>query len=67
MLARNMRQFTILASLCGGVTAFAGFWVAYQLDLPVGPTDVVLLGGVHATMWAAVKLFTKRPCVSARS
>ena len=60
LFARNMRQFTVLASLCGGVTAFTGFWIAYQLDLPVGPTDVVLLGGVYATVWAAMKLFTRR-------
>ncbi len=44
LFARNMRQFTILASLCGGVAAFLGFWIAYQYDLPVGPADVVLLG-----------------------
>src|SRR5205823_11998524 len=40
--ARNMRQFTILASVLGGATAFFGFWIAYRLDLPVGPTDVTL-------------------------
>jgi len=67
LFARNMRQFTVLASLCGGVTAFAGFWVAYQVDLPVGPTDVVLLGGVYATVWVAVKLFTRRQDISAKS
>ena len=30
LFARNMRQFTMLASLCGGAVAFIGFWVAYQ-------------------------------------
>jgi ABC-type Mn2+/Zn2+ transport system permease subunit len=44
LFARTMRQFTIFASLIGGVAAFTGFWIAYQWDLPVGPTDVVLLG-----------------------
>lgn len=44
LFARNMRQFTITASLLGGFSAFVGFWAAYQWDLPVGPTDVVLLG-----------------------
>ncbi len=47
LLARTMRQFALLASLIGGVTAFAGFWIAYRLDLPVGPTDVALLGVVY--------------------
>ncbi len=54
--ARNMRQFTILASLIGGVTAFLGFWIAYGWDLPVGPTDVVLLGVLYAVAWVIAKL-----------
>jgi ABC-type Mn2+/Zn2+ transport system permease subunit len=51
LFARNMRQFTILASLLGGAASFIGFWLAYQWDLPVGPTDVVLLGMIYATAW----------------
>jgi ABC-type Mn2+/Zn2+ transport system permease subunit len=47
LFARTMRQFTILASLIGGVSAFIGFWLAYQWDWPVGPTEVVLLGVVY--------------------
>ena len=43
--ARNMGQFVVIASLIGGVTALTGFCVAYRLDLPVGPADVMLLGG----------------------
>ncbi|HUN56261.1 MAG TPA: metal ABC transporter permease [Smithella sp.] len=50
-IARNMRQFAILAPLIGGVTAFFGFCIAYKLDLPVGPTDVVLLGALYAGIW----------------
>jgi ABC-type Mn2+/Zn2+ transport system permease subunit len=50
-IARNMRQFTVLASLIGGVAAFFGFCIAYKLDLPVGPTDVVLLGFLYAGVW----------------
>jgi len=50
-IARNMRQFTILAPLIGGVAAFFGFCIAYKLDLPVGPTDVVLLGALYAVTW----------------
>ncbi len=56
LFARNMRQFAVLASLMGGVVAFLGFWVAYQWDLPVGPTDVVLLGLLYAIAWLIAKL-----------
>jgi len=56
LFAHNMRQFTTLASLIGGAAAFFGFWIAYQCDLPVGPTDVVLLGGLYAAAWVIAKL-----------
>ena len=48
LFAKNMRQFVILASLIGGASAFVGFWIAYQWDCPIGPTDVVLLGIIYA-------------------
>jgi ABC-type Mn2+/Zn2+ transport system permease subunit len=57
LFARNMRQFAMLASLVGGAAAFLGFWTAYQWDLPVGPTDVVLLGLLYAAAWVIVKVF----------
>ena len=38
------------------VTAFFGFWIAYQLDLPVGPTDVVLLGVLYGVAWTVARL-----------
>jgi ABC-type Mn2+/Zn2+ transport system permease subunit len=60
LFAGNMRQFTTLASLVGGVAAFLGFWVAYQWDMPVGPTDVVLLGVLYSAAWVTVKLFLRR-------
>jgi ABC-type Mn2+/Zn2+ transport system permease subunit len=53
-IARSMRLFTLLASLIGGVTAFFGFCIAYAWDLPVGPTDVVLLGILYSIAWLAV-------------
>jgi ABC-type Mn2+/Zn2+ transport system permease subunit len=59
LFARNIRQFTTLASLIGGVVAFLGFWVAYQGDLPVGPTDVVLLGALYAIAWVIAKLLPR--------
>jgi ABC-type Mn2+/Zn2+ transport system permease subunit len=61
LFARNMRQFTALASLVGGAVAFLGFWIAYQLDLPVGPTDVVLLGAVYGTAWVIANLLRGGP------
>ncbi|HUJ09735.1 MAG TPA: metal ABC transporter permease [Verrucomicrobiae bacterium] len=51
LFARNMRQFTFVASLLGGMASFVGFWIAYQWDLPVGPTDVVLLGIIYAIVF----------------
>lgn len=48
LFARNMRQFALLASAIGGLSAVAGFCLAYRLDLPVGPTDVALLGVIYA-------------------
>ena len=51
LLARNMRQFIIFASIIGGVTSFIGFWLAYRWDLPVCLTDVVLLGLLYAVAW----------------
>ena len=57
LFARTMRQFTIVASLLGGASSFVGFWLAYEHDLPVGPTDVVLLGVVYFLGFVAKKLW----------
>jgi ABC-type Mn2+/Zn2+ transport system permease subunit len=56
LFARNMHQFTVLASLIGGVAAFLGFCIAYRWDLPVGPTDVVLLGVLYAIAWIVARI-----------
>jgi len=48
LFARTMRQFALLASALGGVTALTGFCLAYRWDLPVGATDVALLGAIYA-------------------
>ena len=55
VFARSMRQLTILASVLGGASSFLGFWFAYAYDLPVGPTDVVLLGVVFFFGFVAKK------------
>ncbi|MDR3377085.1 MAG: metal ABC transporter permease [Verrucomicrobiae bacterium] len=57
LFARNMRQFFVAASLLGGGTALLGFWLAYRLDWPVGPTEVVLLGILYAAAWTVRRLF----------
>lgn len=42
--AGGMRRFFVFSSILGAVSSFIGFWIAYRFDLPVGPTDVALLG-----------------------
>ena len=53
LLANSMRQLAVLAASIGLVSALAGFCVAYRYDLPVGPTDVALLGVLYglAFVW----------------
>jgi ABC-type Mn2+/Zn2+ transport system permease subunit len=55
--AGRMRRFFILSSMVGVVFSFLGFWVAYYLDLPVGPTDVALLGVLLGISRGLRKLF----------
>jgi ABC-type Mn2+/Zn2+ transport system permease subunit len=55
LFAQTMRQFTIVASLVGGASSFVGFWFAYKYDLPVGPTDVVVLGLIYFLGFVAKK------------
>ena len=64
LFARNMRQFAVFASLIGGLSAFVGFWVAYQWDCPIGPTDVVLLGIIYALAFAVKKFASLLPSKS---
>lgn len=59
-LARSMGQLWVLAPAIGAVGALGGFWIAYRWDLPVGPTDVALLGLMHGLAFAAGKL-VRRP------
>lgn len=55
LFARNMTQFALAASGIGVVAAFVGFCLAYRWDLPVGPTDVALLGVVYLAAFLAKK------------
>ena len=56
LVSRNMCLLMVLSSMIGGVAAFLGFCIAYKWDMPVGPTDVVLLGVFYATAWIAGRL-----------
>ena len=58
-LARNMKQFAILGSLIGMVAAGVGFCLAYHWDVPVGPTDVALLGVTYLIVSAAKTLWRR--------
>ena len=53
--ARNTAQFLWLSSVIGGIAAVAGFAVAYAQDLPVGPTDLALLGILYAVTFLGRK------------
>ncbi len=51
-LAIGMRRLAWSASAVGGGTALAGFYLAYRLDWPTGPTDVALVSLVLALVAA---------------
>jgi ABC-type Mn2+/Zn2+ transport system permease subunit len=53
--ARTMVQFGLAASVLGAISSVAGFWIAYEFDLPVGPTDIALLGIIYAIAFALRK------------
>jgi ABC-type Mn2+/Zn2+ transport system permease subunit len=59
IFARNMRQFSLIACSIGGVCAFCGFCLAYAMDLPVGPTDVALLGTLYGLAFTARQLWSR--------
>lgn len=58
--ARTMRSLLVLAALTGVVGALAGFVLAYRLDWPVGPTDVLLLGCLVGASSGAKWLLSRR-------
>lgn len=57
LFARNMRQFALIASVLGGITSFVGFCLAYRWDIPVGPTDVALLGVIYVVCLTGKRLW----------
>jgi ABC-type Mn2+/Zn2+ transport system permease subunit len=54
--ARNTVQFLWMSSVVGGISAVAGFAIAYAQDLPVGPTDLALLGIVYGVTFLTRKV-----------
>lgn len=63
LIANTMRQFAVLAASIGFLAALAGFAIAYRWDLPVGPTDVALLGLLYGVAFVVKKIaasFRKR-------
>ena len=64
LFARTMKQFSVFSSVIGGFSALGGFVIAYEYDLPVGPTDIALLGGIYALGYSlkkAWKLISRSP------
>jgi len=59
LVSRNMRQLIVLSSMFGGVAAFVGFCIGYKWDMPVGPTDIVLLGILYVMAWIGVRLLSE--------
>jgi ABC-type Mn2+/Zn2+ transport system permease subunit len=56
LLARNMRQFAWIACGLGGLSALLGFYLAYRWNLPVGPTDVALLGIIYGLVFVGQRI-----------
>ena len=42
LVTRRMLTFSLGSAALGAVTAFGGFYCAYQFDLPLGPAEVGL-------------------------
>ena len=60
LFARNMRQFALVAAAIGGVSALIGFCIAYRWDMPVGATDVALLGVIYAVAFVVSRIMGRR-------
>ncbi|MBI5241397.1 MAG: metal ABC transporter permease [Elusimicrobia bacterium] len=51
--ARGMTSLSVLASLCGGASTLAGFYVSYTRDLPLGPVAVCVACSLLVLSWLA--------------
>jgi ABC-type Mn2+/Zn2+ transport system permease subunit len=52
LFTRGMARFFLVSSLTGAVGAVVSLVVAFLLDLPVGPTTVVVLALAYVVCWA---------------
>ncbi len=59
LLTRRMMTFALAAAGIGGATAFAGFYYAYVLDLPLGPAQVAVASLVFLLV-ATARLLWRR-------
>jgi ABC-type Mn2+/Zn2+ transport system permease subunit len=50
LVTRHMVAFSLLASAIGAAGAFGGFYCAYRFDLPLGPTQVAVVGIVLVSL-----------------
>jgi len=55
-LVRGMARLSIVAAAVGAVAALIGFYTSYRLDLPLGPTDAVVLVIILAVVHIAAAL-----------
>ncbi len=51
--AKGMGSFSVFASLCGGASALAGFYLSFTRDLPLGPVMVGAACALLALSWLA--------------
>lgn len=58
--ARGMTSLSLLSSALGGLSAFAGFYLSYTLDLPLGPVVISIACAVYLAS-AAARLAVPRP------
>jgi ABC-type Mn2+/Zn2+ transport system permease subunit len=60
LMMRGMLAFSLTAAALGAATAFAGFYAAYRLDLPLGPSQVAVASLVLLVAGAGRRLFQPR-------
>jgi ABC-type Mn2+/Zn2+ transport system permease subunit len=59
-VVRGIRWISAVAAALGAVAALAGFYCSYRLDLPLGPTDAVVLTMLFAVVAAAAPRGARR-------
>jgi len=60
LLVRRMLAFSLTAAALGATTAFAGFYAAYRLDLPLGPAEVAVAAVLLVVVGAGRALVSLR-------